>query len=102
MLRAGIGEGPTLEGHLANHFESTRVRESGMLVGVHPAVFLKDWGFGDFQSLRTNPGGHPIQPIEASHLVLSLSRRDRTSADGRALTLASGGFGAVQRRQLGG
>jgi hypothetical protein len=68
MLGACMGEGSALKGHLANHFESTGVRESGMLVGVHPAVFLKDWGFGDFQSLRTSPGGHPVQPIEASQL----------------------------------
>jgi hypothetical protein len=39
-----------------------------MLMSVHPAVFLRDWGFGDFQSLRLSPGGHPVQPIEASHL----------------------------------
>lgn len=27
-----------------------------------------DWGFGDFQSLKTSPGEHPQQPIEASQL----------------------------------
>src|SRR5436190_18414247 len=27
-----------------------------------------DWGFGDFQSLKTTPGEHPQQPIEPSHL----------------------------------
>jgi hypothetical protein len=37
-------------------------------VGVHPAAFLVDWGFGDFQSLRLSPGEHPIQRIEPSHL----------------------------------
>jgi len=40
-----------------------------MLVSVHPAAFLWDWGFGDFQSLRLSPGEHPIQRIEPSHLV---------------------------------
>lgn len=44
--------------------------DSGMLVSVHPAVSPKDWGFGDFQSLRASPGGHPVQPIEASQLGL--------------------------------
>jgi len=32
---------------------------------------LKDWGFGDFQSLKSGPNGPPFspkQPIEASHL----------------------------------
>src|SRR5438034_11796715 len=27
-----------------------------------------DWGFGDFQSLKTTPGEHPQQPIEPSQL----------------------------------
>jgi len=27
-----------------------------------------DRGFGDSQSLKTTPGEHPQQPIEASHL----------------------------------
>jgi hypothetical protein len=41
-----------------------------MLVGVHPAAFLVDWGFGDFQSLRLSSDEHPIQRIEPSHLTL--------------------------------
>ncbi|WP_214019189.1 hypothetical protein, partial [Escherichia coli] len=31
-----------------------------------------DRGFGDSQSLKTTPGEHPQQPIEASHLGLLL------------------------------
>ena len=38
-----------------------------MLMGVHPVGFLEDWVFGDFQSLKSNPDEHRIQPIEASH-----------------------------------
>lgn len=29
---------------------------------------MLDRGFGDSQSLKTTPGEHPQQPIEASHL----------------------------------
>src|SRR5438477_8989512 len=38
-----------------------------------------DWGFGDFQSLKTTPGEHPQQPIEPSHL--DPPRRHRCAQD---------------------
>ena len=44
-----------LNRHLANHFQATDVRESGMLVGVHPVLFRDDWGYGDFHSLSASP-----------------------------------------------
>ena len=62
-LSSFLSEAESLERHLADHLESTCVGEWGMLVSVHPAGILENWGFGDFQSLRTSPGGHPIQPI---------------------------------------
>jgi hypothetical protein len=42
-------------------------------MAVHPAGLLGDWGFGDFQSLRTSPDEHRIQPIEASQLAFSVA-----------------------------
>ncbi|PMQ15701.1 hypothetical protein JaAD80_14740 [Janthinobacterium sp. AD80] len=35
---------------------------------VHSVGFLENWGFGDFQCLKSNPN-EPQQPIETSHLV---------------------------------
>src|SRR5437667_6447932 len=35
-----------------------------------------DWGFGDFQSLKTTPGEHPQQPIEPSQLGLACESTD--------------------------
>jgi hypothetical protein len=64
MLGGSASEAPSFDRHLADHFESTGVLESGMLVSVHPAVSMKECGFSDFQSLRTSPGEHA--PIEAS------------------------------------
>ena len=34
---------------------------------VHSVGFLENWGFGDFQCLKSNPN-EPQQPIETSHL----------------------------------
>ena len=34
---------------------------------VHSVGFLENWGFGDFQFLKSNPN-EPEQPIETSHL----------------------------------
>lgn len=64
-------------GDLLNHLKSTRESESGILMGVHPAGFLVDWVFGDFQSPRLSPDEPSIQPIEASQLArLKLSAPD--------------------------
>jgi hypothetical protein len=37
---------------------------------VHSVGFLENWGFGDFQFLKSNPNE---QPIETSHLEASRS-----------------------------
>jgi hypothetical protein len=56
-----------------------------MLVAVHPACFLEDWGFGDFQSLKLRSDEHPIQRIEASQLAQYQERSDRhDEANGHA------------------
>jgi hypothetical protein len=74
MRRGGAAERKALERHLVDDLQATGVSKSGMLVSVNPAVFLEDWGFGDFQSLRPSPGGHPVQPNEASLLGMPLQR----------------------------
>ena len=38
---------------------------------VHSVGFLENWGFGDFQCLKSNPN-EPQQPIETSHLAHEL------------------------------
>ncbi|WP_220810523.1 hypothetical protein, partial [Noviherbaspirillum aridicola] len=43
-------------------------RQSGILMDVHSVGFFENWGFGDFQFLKSNPN-EPEQPIETSHLV---------------------------------
>ncbi|MGK5067591.1 hypothetical protein, partial [Janthinobacterium sp. RT4P48] len=40
---------------------------SGILMDVHSVGFLENWGFGDFQCLKSNPN-EPQQPIETSQL----------------------------------
>ena len=39
-----------------------------------------DWGFGDFQSLKTSPGEHPKQPIGPSQLEGYFSAFERCCA----------------------
>ncbi|XHL34090.1 FUSC family membrane protein [Bordetella pertussis] len=39
-----------------------------MLMGVHPAGLLENWGVGDFQFLKSGSDEPCIQPIESSHL----------------------------------
>ena len=38
---------------------------------VHSVGFLENWGFGDFQCLKSNPN-EPQQPIETSQLGTTL------------------------------
>lgn len=52
-----------------DHFDSTDEGPSGILVDVHSVGFCENWGFGDFQFLKSNPN-EPEQPIETSHLDL--------------------------------
>jgi hypothetical protein len=79
----GLGGAQTLFGHLSDHLDSTSEGESGMLVGVHPVGSLEVWWFGDCQSLRLNPGEHPIQPIGTSQLdTPRFTYRPRLTAQG--------------------
>ncbi|WP_220810039.1 hypothetical protein, partial [Noviherbaspirillum aridicola] len=41
--------------------------QSGILMDVHSVGFFENWGFGDFQFLKSNPN-EPEQPIETSQL----------------------------------
>jgi hypothetical protein len=50
MRRSNLAGRPAHLGHLLDHLQATCVRQSGMLVAVHPVGFLEDWVFGDFQS----------------------------------------------------
>ncbi|WP_220810552.1 hypothetical protein, partial [Noviherbaspirillum aridicola] len=43
-------------------------RQSGILMDVHSVGFFENWGFGDFQFLKSNPN-EPEQPIETSQLA---------------------------------
>ncbi|MGZ3181750.1 MAG: hypothetical protein ACXU8N_04850, partial [Telluria sp.] len=47
---------------------STYKGQSGILMHVHSAGLLENWGFGDFQFLKSSPD-EPQQPIETSQLV---------------------------------
>jgi hypothetical protein len=59
-------------GHLLDHLQSAGEGKSGMLMGVHPGLWvLGDWGFGDSQSLKPHPDEHPTQRIEASQLGIA-------------------------------
>ncbi|MYM91472.1 FAD-dependent oxidoreductase, partial [Rugamonas sp. FT82W] len=63
--------------------------QSGILMDVHSVGFLENWGFGDFQFLKSNPNE---QPIETSHLA----RRGIPAVDGRITEIARhGGHGAT-------
>ena len=56
MLAGSAREAPSFERHLGDQFNSTGLRESGMLGSDPPAVSMKEIVFGDFQSLGTSPG----------------------------------------------
>ncbi|WP_220809796.1 hypothetical protein, partial [Noviherbaspirillum aridicola] len=44
--------------------------QSGILMDVHSVGFFENWGFGDFQFLKSNPN-EPEQPIETSQLGMA-------------------------------
>jgi len=55
----GFTDAEPLQGHQLDHLESTGIRVSGILLGVHPAVFSGSRVFCDFQPLnpaRINTG----------------------------------------------
>src|SRR5438034_4529877 len=58
-----------------------------------------DWGFGDFQSLKTTPGEHPQQPIEPSHLGPGASEFVQQLDQNRALTFRQVGKGFLFSQQ---
>ncbi|WP_220810448.1 hypothetical protein, partial [Noviherbaspirillum aridicola] len=60
-------------------------RQSGILMDVHSVGFFENWGFGDFQFLKSNPN-EPEQPIETSHL----GRGNRNSGTRRGAGIIPG------------
>lgn len=64
---------------------------------VHSVGFLENWGFGDFQFLKSNPNE---QPIETSHLALqrTTSLYVFGNSDGQPYT--TGGWNTNLRRLM--
>jgi hypothetical protein len=60
---------------------------------VHSVGFLENWGFGDFQFLKSNPN-EPEQPIETSHLdsidLPSISSRSDLPRESRSCATTPG------------
>lgn len=51
-----------------DHFDSTDEGQSGILMDVHSVGFVENWGFGDFQFLKSNPNEQPIETSQQASL----------------------------------